>query len=86
MSSLFENVLSVGNDLVLKEDCLGSSSKCVRVYKTGRGAGGGGHAQTVVLNDARLWLLVCVGASCDWRRAGKGTQRRRAVGGWKACL
>lgn len=50
------------------------------------GHGEAGTPKTMVLNDARLLLLVYIGASCDWRRTGKGTQRWRSVGGWKACL
>ena len=63
---------------------------CVYIKTEDRGAEGGGHAQALVLNDARLLLLVYIGASCDWRRTGretgKGTQLRRAVGGGRACL
>ena len=70
------------NDIVGIGKCV---CVCVCVCKSaclqdGGGAEGGGHAQTLVLNDARLWLLVYIGASCDWLRRVEGTQRRSAGG------
>lgn len=46
-------------------------SVCVCVYKRGRGVEEGGHAQSTALNDARLLLLLYIGAPNDWRNRVK---------------